>query len=188
MCMKNVIYVLIDPDSQKIRYVGYTSNSKRRLVEHLLPSKLKAKTHKNDWIKSLLKIGLKPELICLQEYETAEELPKAEESWYKLLISRGEDLTNDPEAIGLNTPRTFGQITRGFAGKHHTEASKRKTSETLKANPPTILSIEDELIIVERYNNGINVKDIGYSYCAIYRVLKKYNVKRRGSANYSRKK
>lgn len=58
--MKVKIYVLIDPISNKIRYIGRTRNSLRtRLAGHISKSKRK-QTYKDCWINSLIENGLKP--------------------------------------------------------------------------------------------------------------------------------
>ena len=53
------IYSLSDPRTGEIRYVGKTVNLKRRLYGHLYDDE---KTHKSAWIKSLKRLGLKPQL------------------------------------------------------------------------------------------------------------------------------
>jgi len=59
---KVIIYVLIDPLTLKVRYIGRTKCSlEKRLGEHISKSKLEYNfTHKCNWIKSLLKQNLKP--------------------------------------------------------------------------------------------------------------------------------
>lgn len=56
---KTFIYTLKDPITDEIRYVGKSDDPKNRLVEHLKKSKYN-KTHKNNWIISLLDKDLKP--------------------------------------------------------------------------------------------------------------------------------
>ena len=51
MGKKTYIYSLAHPITEEIRYVGKTNNLIQRLQVHLRD---KAKTHKNNWIKSLL--------------------------------------------------------------------------------------------------------------------------------------
>src|ERR1700693_5641742 len=98
-----VIYGLIDPNTKLLRYIGGTVNKETRYFNHHCPSKLKGHSHKNNWIKSLLRNGQKAEIIIIQEYNTAEELPAAEAYWYSFFISNGADLTNDPNFIGIGS-------------------------------------------------------------------------------------
>lgn len=56
------IYVLIDPITLKVRYIGRTTCSlKKRLSEHISKARnFNNYTHKENWIRSLLKINSKP--------------------------------------------------------------------------------------------------------------------------------
>lgn len=103
MTDKNVIYGLIDPNTKLLRYLGQTTDQERRYYEHHKPSSLKRKSIKNGWIKSLIKNGQKAEMIIIQEYETTEELPEAEEFWYQYFKMQGAELTNDPFFIGIGS-------------------------------------------------------------------------------------
>lgn len=60
------IYGLVDPITGYVRYVGKSVNPKKRLQAHLTPNLLKGKSHKNHWIRNLLGVGKKPELIFLE--------------------------------------------------------------------------------------------------------------------------
>lgn len=59
------IYELTDPDSGIGRYLGKADDPCARYREHLQPCRLRADTHKNHWIKSLLEQGKKPGLNIL---------------------------------------------------------------------------------------------------------------------------
>lgn len=69
--MKVNIYALVDPLTLKIRYIGRTKCSlKKRLAEHISKAKsLRDKTHKENWINSLLKINSKPYIRLLTVVE-----------------------------------------------------------------------------------------------------------------------
>jgi group I intron endonuclease len=121
------IYGLICPKSKQIRYIGVTRNSlDKRLKEHLRENK--SKTHKQKWIKSLVKSGLKPDiiLICLADESNWIEL---ERFYIKLFKSNGLKLTNTSE----------GGEGGGNKGYRHTEEWKAKASERMvirnKENP-----------------------------------------------------
>jgi len=112
----HVIYGLIDPDTKELKYVGFSSRVEKRYNEHIKPSALKQNTYKNNWIKSLIKKKLRPELIILETYELAEKLPQAEIEvieYYKFIGCR---LVNgDPGGIG------------GKGRKHSEEENKAKS-------------------------------------------------------------
>ena len=89
--MKNIysIYKLIDPTTNKVRYVGVTTNSlKNRLYQHKYNSK-KLKTHSAKWINSLLKKDICP-IIELIETCNENNWEDREKYW----ISYYDNLTN----------------------------------------------------------------------------------------------
>lgn len=91
--MKVIIYALVDPITCKVRYIGRTSvGMNARLSKHIHDAKYnKRKTHKEDWIRSLLKINCKPLIKKLTEIEGWEESYELEVS----LIEKYKDrLTN----------------------------------------------------------------------------------------------
>ena len=75
-CMeKTVVYVLVNPISLKIRYIGITKSSlNKRLGDHIFESrKNTVKTHKDNWILSLLKYNNKPIIRKIKEFNTRQE-------------------------------------------------------------------------------------------------------------------
>lgn len=59
--MEQYIYVLIDPRTQQVRYVGKTNKPKERLHKHIQSARLIKKPNRNmSWVKSLLNVDLKP--------------------------------------------------------------------------------------------------------------------------------
>ena len=84
------IYALVDPRTNEIRYIGQTiKKPKHRLSEHITESKRYNSTHKQKWIMSLLKIGLKPSVVILEE--TTLELLNEREIYH---IQNHTNLTN----------------------------------------------------------------------------------------------
>lgn len=82
------IYGLVCPVSGLIRYIGKTQNSlETRLKGHLSDARmLKYQHHASRWIRKLLKNGLAPDVVLLEECEGDWE--KAEISW----IAKGREL------------------------------------------------------------------------------------------------
>lgn len=91
--MKGKIYILIDPNTNKIRYVGMTKLSlKHRLSLHL---KEKPKvTYKSHWIQSLKKDNKEPIISQIDFSDNLEELSKKEIYWIQYYLKQGEKLTN----------------------------------------------------------------------------------------------
>lgn len=87
------IYALLDPRYESYRYIGKADNPRLRLQRHLQPCRLKDDTHKNDWLRSILGIGLLPEmriLACVEDTKWAD----AERHWIAYFTAHREDLTN----------------------------------------------------------------------------------------------
>lgn len=68
----------------------------RRPKEHGTPSVLKKSqgTHKGNWIKQLLDLGLTPEIVVLEKYLTEEALVEGEAFWIAYFRFVGCNLTN----------------------------------------------------------------------------------------------
>lgn len=129
------IYALIHPTTKEVRYVGKTNGSlKRRLMLHVTESKAaKDKTHKHNWIMSLLNANLKPVIVLLEEVN--EDIWQQKEiEW----ISRYTNLTNSTEG---------GE---GNNNQFRSKESKIKTSISVKR------AIENGLIITPERNAKIS--------------------------------
>lgn len=92
------VYYLVCPESREVRYVGVTKQKlQRRLHSHINESFCKTRsnrTHKNNWIQTLHRKGLKPEINLLQAFNNQEDLLAAEIYWIGYFKSIGCDLTN----------------------------------------------------------------------------------------------
>jgi len=126
--MKYYIYTLEHPITNEIRYVGRTNNIKGRLATHLYSSKT-GTTHKDRWINSLIKIGLKPIIKVLDELDSIEECLKTEEYWIAQFKAWDFQLTNYCDGGSL-----------GMTGKTLSKEAREKISRSLKErfskNPP----------------------------------------------------
>lgn len=81
------IYVLIDPTTNEIKYVGKTINEKERYKNHLNP-KHNEKTHKRNWINKLRNNNLKPIFKVIEEVLITDDWRDREKYWishYRLL-------------------------------------------------------------------------------------------------------
>lgn len=87
------IYVLYDPrEPEVIRYVGWTTNPKRRLVAHIREAKVN-KTYCQRWKQSLLKVGVVPEMKVM-ESGFGSTYKDAEVRWISYYRDLGSKLTN----------------------------------------------------------------------------------------------
>lgn len=89
---KHIIYALVDPRNQRIRYIGKTSNAERRLYEHIAEGR-RPSTHRTRWINQLTRAGIEPILIELEEV-TQENWQERERFWIQHYKQEGHSLTN----------------------------------------------------------------------------------------------
>ena len=158
--MEIKIYKLIDPISDEIKYVGKTKNSlTKRLYEHFTKRNLSNNNHKNNWIKKLISLNLRPKIEII-ETVTEQNWIEREMHWIKFYKDLGCNLTNTtdggegtktykmpPEATikGIKTRRENGTLKRSeeckiaiskskigkIHTKEHTEANTSKTKYTI---------------------------------------------------------
>lgn len=88
----NYVYVLRDPRTKKVHYVGTTVNPQSRLWQHM-SMQYPGNVAKNAWIRDLIDHGLKPELLVVEECQHIEAFA-AEKRWIEDLIQLGHPLVN----------------------------------------------------------------------------------------------
>lgn len=86
------IYGLRDPVSGSIRYVGSADDPRHRMSGHWR-ERLRTKSDKADWLRSLDRQGLAPELVILDTSSAVERL-EAERYWIDKLLAAGHPLLN----------------------------------------------------------------------------------------------
>jgi len=113
--MKTYIYTLSHPQTGEIRYVGKTTNLKKRTYQHfnIKICKKLGNRHLGNWLLSILNNNLKPKLEVLEE--CTDDWIKCEQYWIEQFKHWGFDLLN---------------ITKGGEGfgHKHSEESRRKMS------------------------------------------------------------
>lgn len=87
-----VIYVLLDPRNLSVRYVGVTVNLERRMKEHT-GSDLRSVNHRTNWVKSLIKLGLKPVPRIIM-HGSGPGWKQEERKWIAKYRNAGTPLTN----------------------------------------------------------------------------------------------
>lgn len=128
------IYALIDPRDNQIRYIGKTNNIKTRLKEHCTFCSLQSQTHKNNWVKLLLKENLKPEIEIVDEVNES-EWQFWEKHYISLYKSWGFKLTNSNDGGhgGLNPCLEVKlQMSLKRKGVPKSEQHKKRISYSLK--------------------------------------------------------
>lgn len=130
MYMRKVfIYCLKDPVDDNIRYVGKTTNMKKRLRAHINRSR-NNKYHSAMWISSLLKNGLEPKIELIEECLNC-EWQERERYWIKYY---GElfDLTNHLE--GGEGCATYGRLGKPWSKQQHINNKKARVGLKINQN------------------------------------------------------
>lgn len=124
------IYVLIDPITNMVRYVGKTNNITQRYQAHLNRAR-KHQIHKKNWIEKLKKEGLKP-IIEVIDVVPINEWVYWETYWISQMKTWGFDLinyTNGGDGCTFGNQTSFKKGHKIWLGKTHTFESKKKISE-----------------------------------------------------------
>lgn len=118
------IYVLIDPESNQIKYVGKTTDITRRFRRHI-SERFLHDSYKDRWVRKLVDNGVVPEIEIVDEVDKSNWI-----YWEKFYISYfkyiGCLLTNG--TVGGDEPPST-------KGRKHTIESRLKMSNTKKGMP-----------------------------------------------------
>lgn len=127
MINKGIIYALLDPRTNEIRYIGQTiSKLNTRYKAHCTDFKRRI-TKNNSWIKSLYNLNLKPNIEIIEENIDISILDNKEIEYISLYKSYGMNLNN--HTIG-------GKGTKGYI-----------PTSTQKINRINSLKNSDELLL-----------------------------------------
>ncbi len=149
------IYVLIDPITNMIRYVGKANNVTQRYSAHLNRAR-KHQVHKKNWIENLKKQGLKP-IIEIIDIVPIDEWVFWETYWISQMKTWGFDLINytkGGDGCTFGNQTSFKKGHKSWLGKKHSEETKKKIGENNYSNgkpainrkPVIQLSLNDEFI------------------------------------------
>lgn len=140
------IYVLIDPSTNKARYVGKTDNLKRRYSCHLANAKLKD-SHLTRWVHKLMRSGKKP-IMRVLEIADDQNWQSREQFWINTLRKQGVSLVNTADGgkggSGKHTPQAKQKISQRFKGgklsRQHREKLRQSKKELFASERGTELS------------------------------------------------
>jgi predicted GIY-YIG superfamily endonuclease len=114
--MKEIIYViysLIDPRDESVRYVGISDNMPTRFMHHLRETG--SRTAKGMWLAELKSYGLQPTIKILEEMQARKTqrylVEEREKHWIRVFEQSGASLTNIRDT--LSDPRKPSNRERG---------------------------------------------------------------------------
>lgn len=143
MPIHRLVYGLLDPRTQEVRYVGKSSWGMARPRGHVLPSVLsKDNSAKAAWLHELLALNLLPVVRVFEVVDTLEALNAREIAWIKHGEDAGWPLLNmtfvskgAPRAQALRESRTVRMRDNAHASiVRHTDEHKAALSERMKGN------------------------------------------------------
>lgn len=88
---RSCIYVLCDPSSGAVRYVGQTTDAKRREWLHCSPTNNRGNRRVNSWIRRLLASGTKPVFVAIED---TNDRDVRERHWIAHYRANGAELLN----------------------------------------------------------------------------------------------
>lgn len=136
------IYVLVDPTTFEIRYVGKSHFlDRQRFRQHLRTArKQEAKYHSARWIRTLLAQNLIPQFEWIDWCSSAEEACEVERLWIAYYRNLGVRLTNITAGGGGLLHVRFSEETRkrisiAVTGKTHTPEVRARLSAAKRGRP-----------------------------------------------------
>lgn len=126
MASRFLIYGLVDPRTDEVRYIGQSSSGLIRPLNHGTPSSLQCRRHSAHWLRSLGDAGLHYGVRILEELSSRDDLDKAEIRWIAAARAAGWSLTNHNDGGGGN---------RGWKASAETKAKMSTSGKRRMADP-----------------------------------------------------
>jgi hypothetical protein len=134
-----VVYGLFDPRDGALRYVGKTvAKLSGRLSRHLASARQGYRTHACNWLRSLLAVGLSPEIVEFECVPAGENWVDVEQFWIAYFRFIGCDLVNlcdgGQGSIGtVVSAETREKMRVKATGRRRSEQARLKSSIVSKA-------------------------------------------------------
>jgi hypothetical protein len=135
-----VVYALIDPVTQMIRYIGQSVCVEKRFSNYRRIAKSSWATTTNDhldrWLRKLHNAGTPHETEILESgFESQDDLNEAEAFWENYWRAMGSPLINIRKcggARGAHSPSTRRKMSEAAKGRVHGPETRRRMSESHK--------------------------------------------------------
>lgn len=147
--LKCLVYGLTDPSTGKVRYIGKSMSGMRRPTEHCMPHEVRGDLnyHKTRWIRRLLSLGSRPNIVIFDALEDSAGLSELEQ--YRIAYGRsaGWPLTNLTAGGGGNiglrrTAESRAKMSSLMSGKKRGPLSPEHRAKLSAANRNRVLSLE----------------------------------------------
>jgi hypothetical protein len=171
--MKTFIYGLCDPDTNEIRYIGKSNSPKKRILDHIYSCN-DSITHKNNWIKSLLREGKKPTLQIIDEVPIV-DWQMWEAFYIKKYREEGHNLTNHSDGGNGTTEHTYNTIEK-MKLRHKLFPNYNRSGNNLKQ--PIDRDLLYELYIKQNLSTTHIAKQLDCSEKKVWDNLQDYEIKK----------
>ena len=148
------IYALVDPRTCLVRYVGQTVEPRRRVAEHIgRTGSARNRSHRDNWIRSLLKLNLKPHLEVLEQVPP-DQADQAERFYIALFRALGTDLLNVADGGDRELKSVRALIPVGW--KQSAEAKTRIATALRGRKPSGEARLKMSVAAKQRFQDGRN--------------------------------
>ena len=171
--MKTFIYGLCDPDTNEVRYIGKSNSPKKRILDHIYSCN-DSITHKNNWIKSLLKDGKKPILKVIDEVPII-DWQMWETYYIKKYRDAGHNLTNHSDGGNGTTQHDYNTIEK-MKLRHKLYPNYNRSGNNLKQ--PIDKDLLYQLYIVDNLSIPNISEKLQCSEKKVFDNLKDYGIKK----------
>lgn len=128
------IYILIDPRTNEIRYVGKSIRPHERLTNHMND---KSECHRTHWLRELKAIGLRPRIEIVETLQGDWPWQDSERIWIAKLKHMGARLVNNTsggDGAPDLPPETRERIRQASIGRRPTAEQKARAVASRAAN------------------------------------------------------
>ena len=171
--MKTFIYGLCDPDTNEVRYIGKSNSPKRRILDHIYSCN-DSITHKNNWIKSLLKEDKKPSLKIIDEVPVV-DWQMWETFYIKKYRDEGHNLTNHSDGGNGTTEHSYNTIEK-MKLRHKLFPNYNRSGNNLKQ--PIDRDLLYQLYITENLSMPEIAEKLDCSEKKVWDNLQDYGIKK----------
>lgn len=171
--MNTFIYGLCDPNTNEIRYIGKSNSPKKRILDHIYSCN-ESITHKNNWIKSLLKENKKPILKIIDQVPII-DWQMWETFYIKKYREDGHNLTNHSDGGNGTTEHSYNTIEK-MKLRHKLFPNYNRSGNNLKQ--PIDKDLLYQLYIVDNLSIPKISEKLQCSEKKVFDNLKDYSIKK----------